>query len=140
MIKNRALLLRVSRILVAATGVKVVRTTFDDSAIILHVVNTLRTKKLDVMPVGPVSQKVKDQLFKDFQKELEICEVHESRVNVYIPHALIWSPTGRFISGSLILKGVDESTVVFSLDPQSGICAVREIMPTDNDLKVNRVF
>lgn len=87
-----------------------------------------------------MSKKVEQAIAKDLEGQLDVCVVNESRVNVYVPHARVWEHAARSITGSIIFKGIDEETFVFSLDPQAGTLTVREIGVNDADLRINRVF
>ncbi len=134
---DKATILRISKTIVLATQTRPVRSVYDDSGIVSHVVHTLRYKKPSFVKEDRFSKSLKQRLALEFKGEYARLEVTESLTLTYPPFSDDTSPVqSRYYSGIIVLTstGVDQN-FVFSLDPV-GTLTVRHITKASYDYTV----
>lgn len=122
---ERALLVKVARVISTSLNLRPVRTTVDVFGTMSHFISQTRRSKLDFKFEGTHSKRITAALQFEFPKSAIV--VHEARVPILMPGKTVTAP---YLTGSLIGPTVntpnENVTVYFSVDP-IGTLTVRQL-------------
>ena len=130
---DRALILRISKTIILALQLRPIRSVYDDSGVVSHVVHTLRYKKPTFIHKDRFSKALEQRLALEFGSEYTDLEVSESKVIVHPPLGEVNTVQARYYSGRLVLNL--GQAFVFSLDP-AGTLTVRQLTEASYDFTV----